>query len=123
MYISGRFFSHTVEYEDKIKTIKNYSGKEWEHPKNFLSGGRKITASSLKISAVIKNKLGIELFPLIIKVACKGFDIGGGSAAFLMYGKDGKQYYFEDRASRYKSLAADYNVIDYEDGHNWICRI
>lgn len=57
---------------------------------------------------VIKAKLDIDLFPLIIPVATKGFDMSGGTAAFRMIGEWGEEYLFEVRAKDCHSMKGEY---------------
>ena len=115
-HIPTRYFSTAIDFDLKDKIIEKYSGKEWDYPRQLLSETQNITASAVRISEVMKANLDLDLFPMIVKVATKGFDMSGGSAAFLMYSKNAKCYLFDDRAARYKAMKGEYEVsFLYED--------
>lgn len=108
-HIPTRCFSDTIDIHQRIEIIENYQGEEWNYPKIFLSETKKITSSAIRIAEVIKQKFDIKLFPMVEKVACRGWDISGGTAAFRMYGENAKYYLFWDRARDYKSLKGEYS--------------
>jgi len=107
-HIPTRNFNHTIGMNERWSIIDKHKDKTWDIARAYNSDRKKITKSAIKITEVLKNKIKLDLFPCIHKIACKGFDISGGTYAFSMYGKDGKQYYFDSHAKDYKSLNNDY---------------
>ena len=120
-HIPRRYFSDTIDFDTRYKLIEDYSDELWDNAKMYLSETKKITTSAIKVSEVIKRNLDIELFPLIIKMATKGFDVAGGTAAFMMIDKMGREYLFADRAKDYKAISGDYEVSN-QRGLTWIYR-
>jgi len=109
-HIPTRNFSHTIDFEERWKIISQYKGQEWEYAKTINSDSNKITRSAIEIAENMKNHLGIELFPCIKTIATKGFDIGGGTYAFMMIGKNSESYYFDMRARFYKAKNGKYEL-------------
>ena len=106
-HIPTRYFNHTFSMNERWEFIEKYANDKWEMAKMY-DERKLITKSAVKIAEIIEKKLEIKLFPLITKIACKGFDISGGTYAFSMRGENGKEYYFDSKASSYKSLNRDY---------------
>ena len=109
-HIPTRNFSHTIDFEERWKIISEYKGQEWEHAKTINNEVNKITRSAIDIAKNMKHHLGIDLFPCIKTVATKGFNIGGGTYAFMMIGKNYDCYYFDTRASFYKAKGGEYKL-------------
>jgi hypothetical protein len=108
--LSRKHFSFTVPYEQVFAVSRNFEDPKWDYPKMFMRETIQITSSSLIIAKIIKEKLGIELFPLVFKVATKGWSRGGGTYSFMMYGANAEHFYFDDAACRYKSMRGHYEI-------------
>lgn len=113
-HIPSRYFSHSLSFEERWGIPKKYSGSDWNYIRQFLSETQRVTKSAIKISEVIKKHFDIDLFPTIFKVACKGWDTGGGTAYFSMQGKNGKTYLFWTPAKTFKAINGKYGQD--EDG-------
>lgn len=107
-YIRNRYFSNSFTIEEQLDIIDKYSDSCWDYAKQFLSESKPITKSAVQIADLIEHKLGIQLFPLIKTIASKGWDLSGGTCAFMMFGENGKAYSFDERSHRYKSNRANY---------------
>jgi len=111
--------------EDCFSVANKYRKDKWQYVIDLLSNTQQITNSGLKIAEVMKEKLNIELFPSVFKVASRGWDRGGGTASFMMYGFDCsvesdslEMFLFYDPAAKYKSKRAEYSM----DNNNQIIR-
>lgn len=120
-HIPTRYFNPSVCLKARAKVIKKYEDEKWNYAKEFLRYNHHITSSAIKISEVVFSVLNIEVFPMVIKVATKGFDISGGTYAFMMYGANGKAYCFDHRAKFYKSMKPRGRVYGtYHDGRDTV---
>ena len=115
-HIPNRYFAPGVGFDEKMSVTESYTGEEWKYAKVFL-GNKKINKSSLQIAKVIQKNLGFKIFPVVIKVAKKGWDAGGGTAYFKMYGENAKCYIFENPAKRFKAMGGKYSFTRDQDIH------
>lgn len=109
-HIPSRYFSLSIPFEERWKIPSRYPDSDWGYVRLFLSETQQITQSALRISEVIKHHFSIDLFPSVFKVAGKGWDTAGGTANFMMYGKNGSVYEFYAPASRFKAMKANYSL-------------
>lgn len=107
-WIPNRKFNVSVGFEQKSKVRFQFGTEEWKSATSkALFRGGKISLSAIKIAEQVENKLGIELFPCVTKIATKGWDLAGGTLAFSMCSKDGETFYFDHRARRYHAKKAE----------------
>jgi hypothetical protein len=110
MYLPSYSFTDSFTFHERTIFCEEYSDEKWRQAINNLHSTKRcvISKSAIKIAKVIKHKLDIDLFPLIIPVAMKGYSISDGTFAFEMMDSNGDEYNFEDRASRCKSMNGEY---------------
>ena len=112
LYLSSHSFSHNrFSHKDRMDVCRKYDDPKWKAALSnigFGKRGERISKSAIRVAEVIKAKLDIDLFPLIIPVATKGFDMSGGTAAFRMIGEWGEEYLFEVRAKDCHSMKGEY---------------
>ena len=122
-YMPAQQFTREFTYKDREAFAKKYGDKKWEDGKRNINNNARcrISKSAIRVAEVIKAKLDIDLFPLIIPVACKGFDISGGTASFRMTDDEGGEWLFEERASKCKAMRGDY-YTRVANGSCWIGR-
>ena len=118
MWLSSRFFSDYVDYETIYKIRHKYDG--WDVPTYYFGGRNKITNNSIKLTEKVKEQLGLELFPLLIITATKGY-MDAGCAVFAMFDKKQKLYLFSSHMRRHlnKSTRLQLNHYSYEQDQ-WI---
>jgi hypothetical protein len=121
-HITNRYFSDSIGWDERQVIKRKYADPIWDKAKMKLNGPVRITKSAIKIAEVMKIKMGINLFPAIYKIACKGWDIGGGTFAFSMVDDSGDNVYFSDHAHLYKSMKAEYVWCDDIVGDKCIMR-
>lgn len=116
-HIPTRNFHDSFSLREREEIKEKYIDDCWLKAKASNDDRRKITKSAVRIAEVMKEKMGISLFPCIRRIACKGFDINGGTLAFSMVNDKGEDIYFCDRAATYKSMKKTYRWEDgcYED--------
>ena len=99
-HIPTRYFTTAFGMHERWDFINKYADDCWEKAKKY-NEQNKISKNAVAVAERIEKDLGIKLFPLITKIACKGFDIGGGTYAFSMTDINGQEYYFDSRAKYY----------------------
>jgi hypothetical protein len=111
-YLPRQCFQNGFSYSERDAFARKYDGSEWDESRKHIQDTQRclISKSAIRVAEVIKAKLDINLFPLIIPIACKGFDIGGGTFAFMMYDDEGDCWCFDCRASMYKSMKGEYYI-------------
>lgn len=111
--MSSAYFQDGFTYSERLEVCHKYSDPKWNFAKKQIDTHthRIISKSAIQIAEVIKAKLDIELFPVVRKIAGKGFDIGGGTMAFSMEDDKGETWCFDMRTSKYKSLKGEYAII------------
>lgn len=122
-YMPSSNFTPGFSYNERQAIADKYAGEEWRIAKRYIdptSKRHRISKSAIKVAEVIKIKLDIDLFPLIIPVARKGYNISGGTAAFAMTDNVGHEWLFDSRASAYKTIKANYSTR--ESASSWISR-
>ena len=120
-HIPNRYFTSSFTTFEIWDVINKYSDSCWDSAKIYNSNN-KISKNAIAITKRVKTYLNIELFPLITKIASKGFDISGGTFAFSMIDIKGDVYYFDFSArfytqKKYKlylTKTTDYNIISIE---------
>lgn len=95
IYYNSSFFDD-IEIDDFIK--KYFTSEGWRFLSAHVYPYNKrvfVSKSAIMISNKTKKQLQIELIPVVIPVARKGFDMSGGTYPFMMYDKKGKNWCFD----------------------------
>ena len=109
-HIPSRYFSYSVEYEERWSIPEKYDEKVYSIPRGVLSETNKITKSAIRIAEVIQHHFpDIKLFPLVCKAAGKGWDTAGGTCNFFMFGENGSIYEFYNPAADFKAIKGKYS--------------
>lgn len=108
-YLPSQYFTFAFTFSDRTEIGDKYDAVEWAHVYTQHLGGHKISHNAIKMCARLKKDLNIEVFPLIISTAIKGWS-SGGQAIFKMIMKDQRELYFYDRIQN--CLAKKNTLID-----------
>lgn len=121
-YLSREYFTNDFTFMERAAFAMKYSDHKWDSALQFAGYGRnRISKSAIKVAEVLNPKLELNLFPMIIPVATKGWDMSGGTASFMMYDDKGHDYLFETRAAQCKSASGKY-YLRIDNGQCWIGR-
>ena len=104
-------FHNSFSYDEIWEFEQEYSSECWDFAASHTTKHNRISKSAVKIAHTIKCQCGLDLFPLVIHVACgAGWGVAGGSYAFMMIDKNKDDYYFDQKAKWYKSLKRKYDI-------------
>lgn len=95
IYYDSSFFDK-INIDDFIKKYFTSEGWRFLSPYVYPYNRRVfISKSAIVIVNKVKEQLRVELMPVVIPVARKGFDMSGGTYPFMMYDKKGKNWCFD----------------------------
>ncbi len=101
-YISKRCFNLGIDFRQQYEIQTSFPFPEWDWARAHNDYKHTISTSAINISKRIKEELGIDVFPLILTVAIKGYK-SNGQMQFKMFGIGrNNEYYFDYPAAFYK---------------------
>ena len=95
IYYDSSFFDK-IDIDNFIK--KYFTSDSWRFlSPNVYPYNRRgfVSKSAIMIADKVKEQLRVELIPVVIPVARRGFDMSGGTYPFMMYDKKGKSWCFD----------------------------
>lgn len=107
-----RYFTDTFSMTERWEFIDKYSDAKWDFAKSHITHRDRVSKSAIYLVERVEQELGIKLFPVLIRIACKGFDISGGTHSFSMIDDKQEEYYFDCRASYYTQKRMEIYMVD-----------
>jgi hypothetical protein len=76
-YLPNQCFRPGFTYSERQALALKYDGPECDEARKHIQDNNRclISKSAIRIAEVIKAKLEIDLFPLILPIASKGFSV------------------------------------------------
>jgi len=95
IYYNSGFFNG-ITLDNFIK--KYFTPEGWKRLSRFVYPYNRrvfISKSAIRVADKVKDHLGLELMPVVIPVARKGYDMSGGTYPFMMFDKKGETWCFD----------------------------
>ncbi len=112
MWISNRFFTDGVSYEDVSNVRQKYGCDDWKTAIDLLDNRNKISPNAIKLAERLEKEYKIEVFPSIMITAIKGWT-GMGTPNFGMVGKHGHMVFFYNTPTKYLAKKAKWDLLEY----------
>lgn len=96
LYLPPHCFTAAFTFQDRLSFCQKYSDPEWTNAIDHIRQDRQmISKNAIRLAEKVLTDTNIELFPLVISLAVKGY-ASSGQVKFMMIDKYARHYYFND---------------------------